>query len=94
VVIERWKAQRLPVILSCAIHPWMRGWLRVFDHPYYAITDADGRFEIRSAPAGRWRLKVWHEENGWRGGRKGRDGEKVVVQRAPVTDLGDLALNP
>jgi hypothetical protein len=94
MVIEKLKAQRLPVILTCTMHGWMEGWLRVFDHPYYAITDADGRFEIPLAPAGRWRLTVWHEANGWRGGAAGKDGEPVVVRRAPVTDLGDLPLNP
>ena len=37
---------------SCDIHPWMKGWVRIFDHPYFALTDADGKFEIKNAPGG------------------------------------------
>jgi hypothetical protein len=39
-------------------------------------------------------LKVWHEKNGWRGGRAGKDGDQVTVKADERTDLGDLALNP
>src|SRR5205823_4703835 len=34
------------VRLGCDVHPWMRGWLVVLDHPYAAVTGADGRFGI------------------------------------------------
>jgi hypothetical protein len=33
----------------------------VFDHPYFAITAPNGTFRIDGVPAGRYRLKVWHE---------------------------------
>ena len=55
---------------KCDIHPWMAGVLRVFDNPYYAITDDKGNFEIKDAPVGKWRLVIWHED----GFHKGRDG--------------------
>jgi len=54
-------AQSTPIPYSCNIHPWMLGRMRVFDHPYYAITDAEGNFEIKNLPAGKWRLVYWHE---------------------------------
>ena len=38
-----------PVIVECNIHPWMKAWVRVFDHPYFALTDADGKFEVKDA---------------------------------------------
>ena len=72
----------------------MECYARVFDHPYYAVTDAEGRFEIKNVPVGQWRLFVWHEGHGWRGGRMGRNGYRVEVKQCPVTDLGDWALNP
>ncbi len=50
-----------------SIYPWMRGYVWVFDHPYAAITDADGRFAIPDAPAGTWRIVIWHEEFGYSG---------------------------
>ncbi|CAN5459306.1 methylamine utilization protein [soil metagenome] len=54
-----------PVKMACDVHPWMNGWIRVFKHPYYALTDKDGKFEIKNAPAGPCRIVIWHEEKGW-----------------------------
>ena len=47
--------------VSCSIHPWMRGWLLVRDTPYMAVTDQDGRFEIKRLPVGQWEFAFWHE---------------------------------
>jgi hypothetical protein len=50
----------------------MIGYVRVFNHPYFAITDEDGNFEMKTAPVGEWNLVVWQEEAGWvTGDRKG-----------------------
>jgi plastocyanin len=48
--------QQSPVRLGCDIHPWMRGWIYVFDHPHFAVTDEQGRFRINSVPPGRYKL--------------------------------------
>jgi plastocyanin len=45
-----------PVRLGCDIHPWMRGWVYVFDHPHFAVTDERGFFRIRSIPPGDYKL--------------------------------------
>jgi hypothetical protein len=74
-----------PVQYRCTIHPWMTGYVRIFDHPYYAVTDEDGRFEIANAPVGKFRIVYWHE-SGLRGGRKGRIGEAINVT-GPVMNL-------
>lgn len=48
--------------LSCSLHPWMRAYVWAFDHPYAAITDAQGNYAIRHAPAGaEVRVRAWHE---------------------------------
>ena len=60
----------------------MTGYVRVFDHPYYALTDEDGTFEIKNAPAGKFRIVFWHE-NGVRGGAKGRFGEVIQIALPP-----------
>jgi hypothetical protein len=50
------------VNVSCTIHKWMRARVWALDHPYFAITDADGKFEIKNAPASaEVRVVVWHE---------------------------------
>jgi len=94
VTISKLKADRYPVGISCSIHPWMRGTVRVFDHPYFAVTDADGAFEIRNAPAGNWRLFVWHEGSGWKGGAAGKKGDPITVTPGDTLDLGNLPIKP
>lgn len=53
--------ERLPAQVTCDIHPWMLAWWLVLDHPYYAVTDAQGHFEIKNVPAGPHKLVVWQE---------------------------------
>ncbi len=66
-------AERSYIKLECNIHPWMNACILVFDHPYYSLTDADGKFEIKNAPVlkGKLRLFIW-QENGMHGGKAGR----------------------
>jgi hypothetical protein len=87
-------ADRFPVKVTCNIHPWMSAWVRVYDHPYFAVTDADGNFEFKLAPAGTYRLMVWQETIGYRGGAAGRNGTPVNIRAGEVTDLGKLDLKP
>ena len=41
--------------------PWIRAYIAVFDHPYFAVADANGAFTIDSLPPGTYTVKVWHE---------------------------------
>lgn len=45
----------------CTMHPWVRGYVAVFEHPYFAVTDEQGAFRIDGLPAGTYGVKVWHE---------------------------------
>ncbi len=85
------RADPTPILFSCSIHFWMKAYIRVFDHPYYALTDADGRFAIPQAPAGPVRLVIWHERAGYRG-PAGRGGEKIAIKAGGTTDLGELGI--
>ena len=90
--IKDLKAQPLPLVLQCNIHPWMSGRLAVYDHPYFAVTDKDGNFEIKKAPAGTYRLTFYHEGIGWRGGAKGKAGQEITVNPNQTTDLGEVKM--
>jgi hypothetical protein len=91
-LIENLKADdKLPVKVSCDIHGWMSAWIRVFDQPYFAVTDTEGRFEIASAPAGRYRLKSW-SDMGYGPGMK--DGIEVTIGANVVVDVGRLDYPP
>ncbi len=57
--------ERMPARVSCSIHPWMIGWLLIRDNPYMAVTDADGKFEIKNLPVGTWQFMFWHEKAGY-----------------------------
>ncbi len=50
--------------ISCNKHPFMRGYIQVFDHPYHAITDSQGAFSIPNLPPGTHRLTLWHKTLG------------------------------
>ena len=86
-------ADRLPIGVECGIHPWMRATIMAFDHPYFAVTDAQGRFEIKQAPAGACRLMIRHNTGIWLGGVKGRYGRPIDIQ-AGDNDLGALEYPP
>lgn len=90
--VEDLKAERVTNQVTCPPHPWERMWLRIFDHPYYAVTDENGNFEIKNAPAGNCRMVVWQESIGYKGGRKGRYGQMIEVTGAAETELGEIKL--
>jgi len=50
--------------LVCDTHAWMLGFVHVFEHPYFAVTDERGAFVIPHIPAGTYTLKAWHEDAG------------------------------
>jgi hypothetical protein len=53
------------VPINCTIHPWMNAWVWAFDHPYAALTDKDGNYEIKNVPVGATvKLRAWQEEVG------------------------------
>jgi plastocyanin len=50
--------------VKCNIHRWMRAFIGVVDNPYFAVTGADGSFEIRNLPPGDYVIEAWHETLG------------------------------
>ncbi len=52
--------------VTCDIHSWMRAWIGVLPHPCFAVTGADGSFELKPLPPGRYVVEAWHESLGTR----------------------------
>lgn len=52
------------VAVKCNVHEWMKAWIYVSKHPYAAVTQADGSYEIAGVPPGEYNAMVWHEELG------------------------------
>ncbi len=52
------------VLVKCDIHGWMQAFIRVDPHPFHAVTDTEGSFQIPGIPAGSYELEIWHEKLG------------------------------
>ena len=50
--------------VKCNIHSWMRAYIGVLDHPYFAVTGTDGGFELKNLPPGDYVIAAWHETFG------------------------------
>ncbi len=55
----------LAIPIACNIHPWMRAFMFVFAHPYFAITPKTGDFELKGIPPGTYMIEAWHERFGF-----------------------------
>ena len=62
------------VKFKCDVHPWMNAYVGVLDHPFFAVSGADGQYEIKDLPAGTYTVEAWHEKFG------------VQTQEITVTD--------
>ena len=62
---------------QCDTHIHMNGWMHGFDHPYFAVTDANGNYEITDVPNGEYNLITWHE---------GYNIESFAEDKRPVYD--------
>lgn len=85
--------------IKCNIHPWMKGYLRVVDTPYYAISHSDtldgkdkvektdpkfGTYEIKGLPAGKVLVLAWHEECGYLNKGEGKGEEITITADKPI----------
>ena len=61
-----WKPgkREIGVAFECNLHPWMKAWVCVVEHPWYAVSGPDGAFEIPGVPPGDYVLEAWHEKLG------------------------------
>lgn len=76
------KAEKEPFASKCAIHPWMSFYTLVLDHPYGVVTSLDGSFEIKDVPAGKHKVRIWHEAGG-----KVIENISVEVKPGLATDI-------
>jgi hypothetical protein len=54
--------EELMIPVGCDVHPWMRSYISVVGHPFFAVTKDDGTFEIKGLPAGEYEVEVRHEK--------------------------------
>jgi hypothetical protein len=74
--------------VRCPVRPEMVGTIAVVATPYHALSDEHGRFELAELPAGRYRLRVWHEEAGWLGEASGTGELELAPGERRELELG------
>lgn len=76
-----------PVTLSCRFHSAMRGWIYVFDHPFFQVTEQEGTFRLENVPAGDRRLVMVHPAGNlrWEGVIEVKTGQthRIEVRVSP-----------
>lgn len=61
IVSRKFSEPEVAVSLGCDVHKWMSAKIGVFDHPFFAVSKADGSFEIGGLLPGKYTLNAWHE---------------------------------
>jgi plastocyanin len=70
---ETFPREEIGIPVKCNVHPWMRSYIAVFKHPFFAVTGKDGSFDLSNLPPGEYTVKAWHEKLG------------IMTQRITVT---------
>jgi plastocyanin len=60
-ITSSFKRSEVFIPFKCNQHPWEKAYVGVFDHPFFAITDADGNYRIEGLPPGQYTVVAWHE---------------------------------
>jgi plastocyanin len=63
-IVKKFDKPEIMIPIKCNQHPWMRMYLNVTDHPFFAVSDQDGHFEIGGLPPGEYTLAAVHEKLG------------------------------
>ncbi len=74
-------AAEVMVPVKCNQHPWMKSYIAVLKHPFFAVSAEDGTFTIKGVPPGKYTVVAWHE-----GGAKGT--EKTMEVTVPASGAG------
>ncbi len=64
VIKKRFTSKEIMVRVKCDVHPWMAAYVGVLDHPFFAVSGADGKFAIENVPPGTYTVEAWHERLG------------------------------
>ena len=62
--VKTFDRQEIGILFKCNVHPWMRAYVSVLPHPFFAVTAADGSFSIKGLPPGEYTIEAWHEKFG------------------------------
>ena len=61
-VTKSFEKPELLIPTGCDVHPWMRAYISVLAHPFFAVTKEDGSYEIRALPDGEYEVEAVHSQ--------------------------------
>ncbi len=85
------KGERRPTPIACDIHPWMKGYFLILEHPFATVTKRDGSFEISGIPAGAQNLVLWQSTRG-NVNPGGSKGMPITVKAGETVDVGEVKI--
>jgi plastocyanin len=62
--IKQFPREEVLIPVKCNVHPWMRSYIGVVSHPFFAVTSDEGTFTIKGLPPGDYTVEAWHEKYG------------------------------
>jgi hypothetical protein len=62
--VKSFPREEVMIPVKCNVHPWMRAYIGVVNHPFFAVTGDDGSFTIKGLPPGDYTVEGWHEKYG------------------------------
>jgi plastocyanin len=63
-VTKKFGNPEMMIPVQCNQHPWMRAYINVMSHPYFAVSAQDGTFEIKNLPPGEYTIAAVQEKFG------------------------------
>jgi len=63
---RKFKRPEVMVTFKCDVHGWMNAHVGILNHPFFAVTDENGKFSIEKLPPGKYTIETWHELYGRR----------------------------
>jgi plastocyanin len=61
---KKFAKKEVMIPFICNVHPWMKSYIGVVEHPFFSVSGDNGQFEIKDLPAGTYVLEAWHEKLG------------------------------
>jgi len=83
---KSFKQAEVLIPVKCNQHPWMKSYIGVLKHPFFAVSAEDGSFTIKGVPAGTYTVAAWHE-----GGAAGTEKTMQVTVAANGSAKADFA---
>jgi plastocyanin len=79
--VETFTVSEVMIPLKCDLHSWMRAYIGVVEHPYFAVTTGGGKFELKNLPPGTYTVEAWHE-------KAGTQTQRVTVGEKETKEIG------